>query len=347
MNSSRRRGVKFRLLATALFSMILVLVGLGPAAACGSDDDALTIYSGRSQNLVHPILEAFSEHTGISIRVKYAGSTAIANTILEEGIDTPADVVFLQDPGSLGLLSASGFLAELPEETRAKVSSRLQSPKGEWIGTSGRVRTVVYNTDALSPGTLPKSIDEFTGPEWKDRIGWAPRNASFQAFITAFRVARGDEATRAWLQGIKANNPQAYPNNVTVVLAVERGEVDVGFVNHYYLQRFLEEEGPGFKARNHFLSGGDPGALVLVAGAGILKESDNRDAAVEFIDFLLSEVAQEYFASRTKEYPLSAGVHPTGELPPITSLEPPDVDLGSLTDLRGTLDLLRELGVIP
>ena len=345
MNWSRWRGVKLRLLASITLSLGLLATGV--LAGCGGDDEALTIYSGRSQSLVHPILETFSEHTGVAIRVKYASSTDIANTIFEEGKDTPADVVFLQDPGSLGALSASGFLAELPDELLSKVDRRLRSPIGEWVGTSGRARTVVYNTSVIDPNTLPDSILDFTDPEWKGRIGWAPRNGSFQAFVTAFRVKEGEDAARAWLQGIQANDAQAYPNNVTTVAAVARGEVDVGFVNHYYLERFLEEEGPGFQARNHFLSGGDPGALVLVAGAGILKETGKRDAAEEFVEFLLSDVAQEYFATETKEYPLADGVRPVGDLPPIASLEPPDVDLGSLTNLEGTLTMLRELGIIP
>ena len=165
--------------------------------------------------------------------------------------------------------------------------------------------------------------------------------------MTAFRIKEGEDAAREWLRGIQANDPQAYPSNSTTVAAVARGEVDVGFVNHYYLERFLEEEGPGFGARNHFLGGGDPGALVLVAGAGILKETGKRDAAEELVGFLLSDVAQEHFATETKEYPLAGGVQPVGDLPPLASLEPPDVDLGSLANLEGTLDMLRDLGIIP
>ena len=345
MNWSSWPSARLRLLAAITLS--LGLLATGALAGCGGDDEALTIYSGRSQTLVEPILEAFSEDTGVEIRVKYASSTDIVNTVLEEGEDTPADVVFLQDPGSLGTLSASGFLAELPDELLSKVDRRLRSPIGEWVGTSGRARTVVYNTSAIDPNTLPESILDFTGPEWKGRIGWAPRNSSFQAFVTAFRVKEGEDAAREWLRGIQANDPQAYPSNSTTVAAVGRGEVDVGFVNHYYLERFLEEEGPGFGARNHFLGGGDPGALVLVAGAGILKETGKRDAAEELVGFLLSDVAQEHFATETKEYPLAGGVQPVGDLPPLASLEPPDVDLGSLANLEGTLDMLRDLGIIP
>ena len=345
MNTSSRWQ---KLSPKMLIAVVVLTAAISGPLACGGGDDSLTIYSGRSQTLVHPLLEDFSETSGMDVRVKYAGSAAIAATVLEEGDNTPADVVFLQDPGSLGSLSAAGMFAELPEDLLDKVGPAFRSPLGHWVGTSGRARTVVYNTSTIDPDTdLPDSIRDFTAPEWRGRVGWAPQNGSFQAFVTAFRVKWGQEAAKAWLEGIKANDPRDYPNNITTVTGVARGEVDVGFVNHYYLQRFLEEEGPGFEARNHFLGGGDPGALVLVAGAGIVEGSNNRDGAQEFLEFLLSDRAQAYFSQNTKEYPLVASVAPDAGLPPLSSLEPPDVDLGSLSDLQGTLALLREVGVIP
>ena len=311
-------------------------------------DRELTVYSGRSQTLVHPLLEAFGEQTGVDIRVKYAGSSSTAATLLEEGDNTPADVVFMQDPGSLGILADAGMLAPIPQATLGKVDPRFRSPVGLWIGTSGRARTIIYNTHAIDPTTdLPPSILDFTKPEWKGRVGWAPRNGSFQAFVTSLRLQLGEDAARAWLEGMQDNDALDYPNNVTTVAAAAAGEVDVGFVNHYYLERFLEEHGPGFGARNHYIGNGDPGALVLVAGVGILRASENKDVAEEFVDFLLAEPAQQYFASEIKEYPVSAGVEPEGDLPPLESLGPPDVDLGSLSDLEGTLKLLRETEVLP
>ena len=308
----------------------------------------LTVYSGRTQSLVHPLLETFGDLTGISIRVKYAGSASTAATLLEEGDNTPADVVFLQDPGSLGSLASAGMLDKIPQETLDKVDARFRDTAGEWVGTSGRARTITYNTDTIDPATdLPDSILDFTKEEWKGRVGWAPRNGSFQSFVTALRIQVGEDGARSWLEGMKDNDAQEYPNNISTVAATANGEVDVGFVNHYYLERFLEEQGPEFAARNHFIGNGDPGALVLVAGVGILKASENKSTAEEFIEFLLSKPAQEYFAAETKEYPIAAGVEPIGDIPPLASLNPPNVDLGSLSDLEGTLDLLREVGVLP
>ncbi len=319
-----------------------------PAAPTEEKDRSLTVYSGRSQSLVHPLLEAFREQTGVSIKVKYAGSASTAATLLEEGDNTPADVVFLQDPGTLGSLAASGMLAGLPQETLDKVDARVRDPNGRWIGKSGRARTIIYNTETINPDTdLPASILDYTGKEWKGRVGWAPRNGSFQSFVTALRLQLGEDGAREWLEGMKDNDAREYPNNVSIVQAAATGEVAVGFVNHYYLERFLEEHGPEFTARNHFIGNGDPGALVLVAGVGMLNASENKETAEEFIEFLLSKQAQEYFASDVKEYPVAAGVLPKGDLPPLESLDPPDVDLGSLGDLEGTLDLLREVGVLP
>ena len=341
---------RYDLLVTPL-KLLAVLLFVGVATvlpACGADSNSLTIYSGRSQTLVSPLLESFIEDTGIDIQVKYAGSATIAATILEEGENSPADVVFLQDPGYLGSLAHAGMLAELPDELLVKVDAGYRSSNGDWVGTSGRSRTVVYNTVSIDPARdLPDSVRDFTEPEWRGRVGWAPLNASFQAFLTAFRLKWGEEEARAWLEGMQANDVREYPNNTTIVTAVARREVDVGLVNHYYLQRFLEEEGEGFEARNHFLKGGDPGALVLAAGVGVLETTDNREGAERFVEYLLSESAQTYFSTTTKEYPLVEGVPPDPGLPPLSSLEPPDVDLGDLTDARGTISLLREVGIIP
>ena len=317
------------------------------ASGCGDDDETLTIYSGRTQSLVQPLLEQFAQDTGINIRVRYGETAQLATTILEEGRNSPADVFFAQDAGALGALQAEGRLTELPPDLLNRVPERFRSPEGRWVGISGRARVVAYNTQNVNPADLPDTIWGFTDPRWRGRIGWPPTNGSFQSFVTALRVLEGEERARQWLEAIKANNPKEYPNNIAAVQAVADGEVDVAFVNHYYLFRFLEERGPTFPVRNHYLRGGDAGALVNVAGVAILDTAGNRELAERFVAYLLSEDAQRYFAQETYEYPLVEGV-PTHEgLTPLSSLRPPQVDLSNLSDLRGTLDLLRSTGVLP
>ncbi len=316
------------------------------ASACGtSGGNDLVIYSGREEELIGPLIEQFEEQTGLSVGVRYGSNAELIATISEEGGNSPADVFFGSDPGSLGALSER--LRVLPNDTLDQVDDSFRSPDGVWVGITGRARTVVYNTDVLTEENLPTSILDFVDPIWEGRIGWAPTNGSFQSMVTAMRQTVGNETTRDWLEGIKANNPIEYPKNTPIVQAVGDGEVDVGFVNHYYLFRFLAEEGDSFPARNAFMAGGDPGAVVLVAGAGILNSADHVPAAERFISFLLSQDAQQYFSRETFEYPLVEGVEPQAGLIPLGEIEVPELDLSDLSDLEGTLDLLRDTGVIP
>jgi iron(III) transport system substrate-binding protein len=319
-----------------------------PNASPGATDGSpgtLTVYSGRSEELIGSLIQQFRDATGIDVEVRYGDTSELANLILTEGQNSPADVFFAQDAGALGAVAREGLLTELPSEMLDRVDSRFRSPAGEWVGVSGRARVVAYNTDNVSEADLPDSIFGFTDPEWSGRIGWAPTNGSFQSFVTALRVLEGDDRAREWLEGIEANNPKVFEGNNPALDAVISGDVDVAFINHYYLMRRLDED-PNASAANYYLTGGDPGALVNVAGAGILSTSDQTDAARRFVEFLLSDEAQSYFATETKEYPLVEGIEPDADLPPLSEIGTPDIDLSDLSDLEGTLELLQEVGIL-
>ena len=337
------RGVRPATIALATVSAIV----LSGATACGDGGESVTVYSGRSRELIAPILERFEDETGIDVRVKYAGTAELAATLIEEGGRSPADVYIAQDAGALGAVEAAGLLAPLDSELLARVPPAFRSAGGRWVGLTGRARTIVYNTEQVDPSDLPDSILEFTDPRWKGKIGWAPANGSFHAFVTALRLVHGEQAAREWLEGILANDPIEFPSNTPIVAAVGAGEIAIGFVNHYYLHRFLAEQGERFEARNHYTGPGDVGTLINVAGAAILASSDSPDAARQLVAFLLGEEAQRYFTDETFEYPLIAGVEANADLPSIADLEPVALDLSRLEDLRGTLALLRETGVLP
>jgi iron(III) transport system substrate-binding protein len=313
-----------------------------PASASGS----LTVYSGRSESLVGPLLEQFEADTGIDAEVNYAGTSELAATILEEGDASPADVFFGQDAGALGALAAEGRLAQLPQATLDKVEERFRADDGSWVGVSGRARVVAYDDRILDPADLPDGIAGFTDPQWKGKIGWAPTNASFQSFVTAFRQMEGDDAAKAWLEGVQANEPKVYEGNDAVLNAIAAGEVEVGFINHYYLMVALAEQGDSFPVRNHFIGGEDPGALVNVASAGVLSTAKNPAGAQAFVEYLLTQESQEYFANETHEYPLIDGVEANPELPALDEVSSPDIDLSDLSDLEGTLRLIQEAGVL-
>jgi iron(III) transport system substrate-binding protein len=333
---------KRRLAALAAAALVPLML------ACGSDDPStVTVYSGRNESLIGPILAQFTQETGIPVEVRYDGTPAMAATLLEEGSRSPADVFIAQDAGALGALEAAGLLEALSNEVLSKVPEAYRSPSGRWVALSGRVRVLVYNTDRLTPGQLPDSILDLTDEEWRGRIAWAPTNASLQAFVTALRVMHGEDRARAWLEGMKANGVVDYPNNSSIVEAVARGEVDLGLVNHYYLFSFLRDQGESFKARNYYTAPGDIGTLVNIAGAAILASSDAKPEARRLVEFLLSEQAQRYFAEQTFEYPVVEGVPSSADLPSLASLEPPAIDLGDLKDLNGTLNLMRATGALP
>jgi len=339
-------------LAVVLFAGLFMMTPTLTAQSDGAANEPveLVVYSGRKESLIGPALDKFTKATGNSVKVKYGSTSGMTALLLEEGDATPADVFIAQDAGALGALAKRQRLKKLPEGVMASVEPRFRSPDGVWIGVTGRARSVAYNTAKMKASEMPASIVEFTDPRWKGRVGWAPGNGSFQAFVTAMRHRVGDEATEAWLRGMIANEAVVYPKNSAIVRAVGDGEVDLGFVNHYYLYRFLAED-PAFPVKNHFLPNGDPGALVNVAGVGLPRQDDQEkrkaEAALELVRFMLAEEAQNYFAQSTYEYPLARGISPAGDLIPLGRIETPDMDLGDMDDLEGTLVMLRKVGALP
>ena len=330
-----------RVIAIALVSLGLAGCG-GDSASSGSD--TLTVYSGREEELVAPLFDLFEREAGIDVEVRYGDSAEIAATIAEEGDNSPADVFFAQDPGSLGAVEER--LRPLGDGILGRVPERFRDSDGRWVGTSGRVRVIAYNTETLAEEDVPDSVFDLTDRRWKGRIGIAPTNASFQAFVTAMRLAEGEAATRDWLEALKRNEPKSYEKNTPIVEAVASGEIELGLVNHYYVY-VVKEERPDAPVANHFLDPGDPGALVSVAGAGVLESSDDPSAAERFVEFLLSEEGQRFYTETAEEaeYPVVDGIPPKRGLRPLARLEGPDVELTTLgPELERTLELLNELG---
>ena len=313
-------------------------------AGCGNDAD-LTVYSGRSEELVAGLVERFERDTGLDVEVRYGDSAELAATLREEGANSPADAFFAQDAGSLG--SVEGLLAPLDPAVGRRVQPRFRDPRGRWVGTSARARVVAFNTRRLREADLPDSIWAYAEPGFRRRIGFAPTNASFQAMVTAMRLSGGEERTRRWLEAVKAKRPRLLENNIRTLEAIASGEIDVGFVNHYYLYG-LKRERPAVPVANHYLRPGDPGSLVNVAGAGVLAGSERKPAARRFVAYLLSPAGQRYFAQQTDEYPVVPGAPARATLPPLSRLQGPDLRLGSLgPQLSRTLELLNRVGLTP
>jgi iron(III) transport system substrate-binding protein len=333
----------------------LVLLALtavaGAAPACGSsaagiDEDALVVYSGRQEVLVKPLLEQFTSDTGIKVSVRYGNTAQLAAQLIEEGDRTPADVFFSQDAGALGALSHKDRLDKLPDDLLNKVQASYRAKDGTWVGTSGRARVIVYDPSQVPPEQVPDSVFDLTDPRWKGKVGIAPSNASFESFITAMRVIKGDDVAREWLAGMKANDVQTFDNNILILNATKEASLQLGLINHYYWYEQVAEEGRDkMTARLKFLPGGDPGALVNVAGVGVLRGTDRADEARRFAEYLLQADAQRFFAEQTKEYPLVSGVSPVEGLPELSGLQPPDIDLSDLDTLEETLKMIQDAGL--
>lgn len=341
--------VRLAILWSVILGLLVPLSLLAqPAAASRADTgpaqpETLTVYCGRGKTLVEPLLKLFEERTGVRVEARYADTTDLANLLLQEGRRSPADVFFAQDPGALGAVEQAGLLTTLPSHSLERVQPGSRSPSGGWVGVSGRARVVAYSTSRVSPDALPETIFDLTAPQWKGRLGWAPTNASFQLFVTAMRKVYGEERTKQWLIDMKANGVRDYPSNRPIIQAIADGQIDAGLVNHYYLVA-MRKDRPDIPVENHLISG-DLGGLMSVAGVGVLKTTRRADAAQRFVDFLLSDEAQRYFAQQTGEFPLAGSVDPAV----VTPLQgaAATLDLGSLHDRQGTLDLLRSAGVLP
>jgi len=307
----------------------------------------LTLYSGRGEALVGELI-AFIEdlYPDLTVRPRYNSAADLVNQLLTEGDASPADVFFSVNAGSLGALADEGLTRELPSEVLEMVPDAFHDPDGQWVGTSGRARTIPYNTNAYAESEIPDDIMAFPETEaFADDVGWAPTYSSFQAFVTAMRVLEGEEATRQWLTGMQDLGVSEYSDEFLVSQAVADGEVSVGFANHYYIQRVLAGR-PNAPIATAFTSG-DAGAIFNVAGAAALDTAEDPDLAANFVRHLLSAEAQDYFARTTFEYPLVPGVDPIGRLPPIDELNPPEeLDLTQLSDLEGTISLMRDVGVL-
>ncbi|SFC41226.1 iron(III) transport system substrate-binding protein [Marinospirillum celere] len=324
----------------------LALVGALLAAPVVSAT-TLTLYSGRGESMVQPILDQFQQETGIEVNVRYGGTAQLAVLLQEEGHRSPADVYWGQDAGAMGAVSKAGLLAELPEDIYKDLPGIYKSVTGNWVATSGRARLFIYSPNRTQAEDHPQSIFDLTDEKYRGRVGWAPTNGSFQSFVTAMRVEYGDEKTLEWLQGMKANDAKTFRNNTTQLEGVADGEIDYGIVNNYYLPRFTRNDA-NFPVAQQFFAEGDIGNLMNVAGVAVVKASRQQEAAQELVRFLVSPQAQQYFALEVNEYPVISGIIQNRHVEPYNEAlqASPEIDLDELNGLEGTLRLLRRAGLI-
>ena len=325
----------------------------GPAAQifdgdCASETDRqLTVYSGRTENLIQPVLDAFACETGIEVAVRWGASTDLALLLAEEGDRTAADVYLSRSPGPVGFLEGKGLLRTIDSDVLGLVSEENRSASGTWVGFTGRKRVLVYNLDNVADSELPASVFDLTGERFRGRVAIPATNGSFVDWFTVFRTQNGDDVAARWLDEMVANGARYYPNNRSIVEAAGRGEIDMGLVNHYYQYQVAAASGDDHRAANWEFAGDDIGSLLIITAATVTASSSNGDSANEFIAYLLSEPAQRYFSGETLEYPLAAGVAPADVLPALGGPEIGRISFDSLGDgFARSTEIIEASGIL-
>jgi len=340
MNLKHRIG----LIAGAAVISISTLTGCSSGSDQAKDVSEITVYSGRSEEFIAPFFAEWEAQSGIKLNIRYGDSAELAAQILEEGKNSPADLFLSQDAGSLGAVSSEGLLTKLSSDIAAGIPAKYVAANRNWVGVTGRARVFAYAPDRVK--TLPLSVTNLTKPAYKGQVGIAPTNSSFQAFVAALVENKGEDFAKSWLKGLQDNGVKIYPKNSAIVEAIDKGEISLGLVNHYYIWEVSEALGRDINVKNGFFVSGDLGNLINVSGAGVLASSKKQSAAEELINYLTSAATQNKFVLQTHEYSLLEGAKQPDGLPALLEIGAPTVDLDSLKNILITQNILVEVGLL-
>jgi iron(III) transport system substrate-binding protein len=331
-----------------LLVLPLVAVLAAPVlAGCSNDSDKLVIYNAQHAELIEPIAKDFTEKTGIEVEVRSGSDLEMANQLVAEGDASPADVFLTENSPAMSLVQSAGLFEPLEQKTLDNIPARYRPDDDSWTGFSARSTVMVYNTDKVSPDELPSSLTDLADPEWKGRIAFSPTGADFQAIVAGYLALKGEDATKQWLEGLKANG-KVYDGNDVVLESVNSGQSDAGIIYHYYWYRDQEESGDNSdNTKLHFFKNQDPGAFLSLSGAGVLANGGHNADAQKFVEYLTSVEGQQAIAdSYALEYPLIPAVElDRAGVPPLSSLEPPDVAVSDL-DSKKVVELMTDVGFL-
>ncbi len=332
-------------LVTVVFALFAtILTGCSSSNDQATDVTELTVYSGRSEEFIAPFFAEWEAQSGIKLNIRYGDSAELAAQILEEGSNSPADLFLSQDAGSLGAVAEAGLFTQLSDEIASAIPANYVAANRNWVGVTGRARVFAYAPDRVK--TLPLSVTDLTKSEYKNQIGIAPTNSSFQAFLTALIENKGADFAKDWLKALQANGVKIYAKNSGIVEAIDKGEISIGLVNHYYIWEVSEGLGRAINVKNGFFAPGDLGNLINVSGAGVLASSKKYAAAEDLINYLTSATTQAKFVSDTHEYALVSDAPAPEGVPALDQIGAPSVDLATLKNIKQTQDLLIEVGLL-
>jgi iron(III) transport system substrate-binding protein len=338
-------------------ALALALIGAGwtlafSGVASAASGQSITLYNGQHEQTTDALVAGFERTTGITVNVRNDDEDALADQILTEGSNSPADVIFTENSQPLEHLQDKGFLAPVAKATLAHTPSQYNSPQGDWVGVSARVSVLIYNPSLIAKSALPTSVLELADARYKGELAVAPGETDFQPIVTAVEQGDGHAEALRWLEGIKANaGSHVYPDNETIADEVNRGAVAFGVVNQYYWYRMRAEIGAAnMRSDIATFTPQDPGYVVDVSGAAVLKSSQHKAAAQRFLAYLVSRAGQDIVANPSKsisyEYPIASGVTTRAPETPFAQLEPYPISVAKLGDGLAAVALLQEAGLL-
>jgi iron(III) transport system substrate-binding protein len=334
-----------------------LLAGCASAAPSNSSDpgpaQSITLYSGQHEQTTDGLVTAFERQTGIKVNVRNDDEDTLANLMAVQGSHSPADVFYTENSPPLAFLQEKSLLSKVDPATLAHTPARYNSADGDWVGVSARVSVLVYNPSLIAKSQLPASVMQLTDPKYQGKLALAPSETDFQPIVTSVMKTYGRAAALTWLEKIKANAAShTVPDNETLVSEVNRGQVAFGVLNEYYWYRLKAEIGASaMHSQITYFAPHDPGYVIDVSGAAVLKSSQHQAAAQKFLAFLVSKQGEEIIGraagnEQSYEYPLGSGVTTSAPETPFAQLQPNSITITDLGDGSAAQGLLRQAGLL-
>ncbi len=338
----------------SLFRRHLVLLAvLAPFAAANgftqtapAAPGAIVVYNAQHASLTQAWVDGFTSDTGIKVTLRKGGDTELGNQIVQEGSASPADVFLTENSPAMALVDNAGLFTPIDTATLAQVPAQFQPGNGHWVGIAARSTVFVYDKRKLKVDQLPKTMMDLADPAWKGRWAASPSGADFQAIVGALLQLKGEPATLAWLEGMKAN-VVPYKGNSTAMKAVNAGQVEAALIYHYYLLGDQAKTGENSgNLESHYFGHQDPGAFVSVSGAGVLASSKNRSQAQAFVKWVSGRKGQAILRTGNSfEYAVGKGEASHPKLVPLAKLDAPKVEASQLSSKK-VGDLMTEAGLL-
>ena len=338
-------------LPVAVFGMMLALAGCSKSAtpeesveaettaptteqevvkeeATAADGQTVTIYSSRNEQLIKPLLDRYTEQTGVKIELVTDKTGPLMARLQAEGKNTPADMLLTVDAGNLWQAAEQGLLQPVASSVlEANVPAKYRDPKGMWTGLSLRARTIFYDPSKVSADQLSTYAD-LADPKWKGKLCLRSSKAVYnQSLVASMMENLGEEKTEAVIRGWVANlATDAFSDDTSMLEAIAAGQCEVCIANSYYYGRLLDEK-PDFPVKIFWANQGTTGTHVNISGAGVVTGSDNADGALKLMEWLSSDDAQGLYASADKEFPVKVGVDESEMLRSWGQFKPDDINV--------------------